>query len=584
MNEYGITEKEIKSLLAYQGAAQPTETLIYNYFKLYEIINMLLFPGIENEKIRLSDEERDINEENLNDMEEILSIYQNLYSAICKYTYRRTEREKIIAYRDDRELTYQGMQTGENATFLSATLKSGRENGIFQDKVRLLLMDFTVEGQAEYLEMNKVLKEKSAFPKEEEILFPPFLQVSTEPMQLTEQEQQLTGHGGEPVCGKCKVIIKGSDIVPEKLNEADKKYLEELHDQIVDPEKIKNAKIIWRKLKTKQKLEAQRVEDYVKWKEWLRIYLRKIFGEIKYNCKRNILIITSSVDETATYIMKKYSAKANFFRMDVDRFDLYEVNIENGRWMIKSCNFQLSSDEVYSIYYRKPMLPDLSAFHPQYHGMIQRDIISIINGIVDSFHGKVLTRPSILRKTENKIFQLLYASENDWLIPQSYIGNCKEKTTEFRETPSIIKPLTTGKTYGKGEWELYQTSIFKGISEEIGLTPVYLQSYIPKQFEVRITIIEQNVYPVRIDTENKVDWRADYQNHKYTVINCPDYIVEKCCKMMKDYELQFGAFDFVVTPENEWVFLEVNPNGQWLWLEQSLNLDISKKITEYLVR
>ena len=74
MNEYGITEKEIKSLLAYQGAAQPTETPNYNYFKLYEIINMLLFPGIENEKIRLSDEERDINEEKLNDMEEITRI------------------------------------------------------------------------------------------------------------------------------------------------------------------------------------------------------------------------------------------------------------------------------------------------------------------------------------------------------------------------------------------------------------------------------------------------------------------------------------------------------------------------------
>ena len=45
----------------------------------------------------------------------------------------------------------------------------------------------------------------------------------------------------------------------------------------------------------------------------------------------------------------------------------------------------------------------------------------------------------------------------------------------------------------------------------------------------------------------------------------------------------FGAFDFIVTPENEWIFLEVNPNGQWLWLEQSLSLDISKKILDNLI-
>ena len=74
MGKYGITEPEIKSLLAYQGAAQPTEGAIYNYFRTYEIINMLLFPGIENERIRLSEEERNIDEGKLDYIEEILSI------------------------------------------------------------------------------------------------------------------------------------------------------------------------------------------------------------------------------------------------------------------------------------------------------------------------------------------------------------------------------------------------------------------------------------------------------------------------------------------------------------------------------
>lgn len=66
-------------------------------------------------------------------------------------------------------------------------------------------------------------------------------------------------------------------------------------------------------------------------------------------------------------------------------------------------------------------------------------------------------------------------------------------------------------------------------------------------------------------------------------ISCPDGIIMKCYKLMDDFNLAFGAFDFIVTPENEWIFLEVNPNGQWLWLEKSLKLDISKKIIEYLI-
>ena len=53
--------------------------------------------------------------------------------------------------------------------------------------------------------------------------------------------------------------------------------------------------------------------------------------------------------------------------------------------------------------------------------------------------------------------------------------------------------------------------------------------------------------------------------------------------MLEDLELKFGAFDFIVDEEDNWVFLEVNPNGQWQWLEEKLNLNISEKIVEYLV-
>lgn len=230
------------------------------------------------------------------------------------------------------------------------------------------------------------------------------------------------------------------------------------------------------------------------------------------------------------------------------------------------------------------MLPDLRMYDSQYHLLIQRDIISIINGIVDSFPGRVITKPSILRKTENKVYQMIYASKYGWSIPKSYIGNDEEKGGEYTQLMSIIKPLTTGKTYGKNGWELYQTNMFKGIKEDISLTPIYLQQYIRKQYEVRLTIIAREVYAVRIDTKNKIDWRLDYQNHRYTLIICPEDIIKKCYQMMDDFNLIFGAFDFIVTPEDKWVFLEVNPNGQWLWLEQSLNLDISKKILDNLIK
>ena len=302
----------------------------------------------------------------------------------------------------------------------------------------------------------------------------------------------------------------------------------------------------------------------------------------KYMETIKVLIITSSIDETTSYIINQYGDFIDFFRIDVDKFSKYNICIENEGWVISSEDGRITSKDTYSIYYRKPRLPDLVSYDQQYHLMIQRDIIAVINGLTDSFPGKVLTKPSILRKTENKIFQLLYASKNGWNIPQSYIGNCSECCMKYERELSIIKPITTGKTQGKNGLEFYQTNIFRGIEEDIRLTPVYLQNYIAKQYEVRVTIVGQNVYAVRIDTKNKIDWRADYQNHVYKQIDCPDDIIKKCYQLMKDFDLIFGAFDFIVTPKDQWIFLEVNPNGQWLWLEKKLGLDISKKIVDYL--
>lgn len=300
--------------------------------------------------------------------------------------------------------------------------------------------------------------------------------------------------------------------------------------------------------------------------------------------KEMILVITSSIDETASFIINKFSDRADFFRIDVDLFDQFIFSVEAGNWKITNSYGTITMNQVHSIYYRKPILPDLHSFHPQYHTMIQRDIISVVNGIVDSFNGIVLTKPSVLRKTENKVYQLICAQKYGFHMPHSYIGNSNQICMSYSSGDSIIKPITTGKIYGSNGFEIYQTSMFQKFQNDVSLTPVYLQAYIPKAYEVRATIINQMVYPVRIDTQNKIDWRADYSNHHYSLVSMPSETVEQCFQMMRDFELSFGAFDFIVTPDNHWVFLEVNPNGQWLWLEQSLNLDISDSIIRFLLQ
>ncbi len=229
-------------------------------------------------------------------------------------------------------------------------------------------------------------------------------------------------------------------------------------------------------------------------------------------------------------------------------------------------------------------MPNLNEFGDIDRMIIQNDIITILHGIANSFNGIVLTRPSKLKLVENKAFQLLFAIKNNINIPKSFMGNSNYELQKLVDNTSIIKPISRGKYTNKNETVLFQTEIFSHWSEDINSTPIYVQKYIEKQYEVRITVVGQCIFAVRIDTLNKIDWRKDYENHKYTIIDIPNEIKEFIYMCMNDFEIEFGAFDFIVNNADEWVFLEVNPNGQWLWLEQELNISISDEIFRLLLR
>lgn len=304
------------------------------------------------------------------------------------------------------------------------------------------------------------------------------------------------------------------------------------------------------------------------------------------NRKENILVITSSIDQTVDYVIFKYSHLANFFRVNVDQFDQYLFYICNDHeWSIRNASWdkEMFKNSFHSIYYRKPQFPELNEFEPEYRGMICHDILTIINGITDSFEGITLTKPNTLRKCENKVYQLLYAQKNDFILPNSLIGNCiKDANERICESKAIIKPLTLGKIYRKNQCEIYQTSYFDRHDDDISLTPIYIQEYVEKAYEVRLTIINDICFGVKIISENQLDWRKGYDQNQYSTIEAPSKIINNCKKMLLDFNIKFGAFDFIVDRKGNWIFLEVNPNGQWLWLERALDLNISAEIVSYL--
>lgn len=299
-----------------------------------------------------------------------------------------------------------------------------------------------------------------------------------------------------------------------------------------------------------------------------------------------VLIITSSYDLTVDYFIEKFKGNAEFFRFNMDLFHDYLVEINDMQgWSINCEHWKLEQNHTDSIYYRKPSFPDMSEFEPKFHRMIQKDLITLTQGIVEMFDGRCLSKPSILSLAENKVYQLSIANEIGFIIPRTLISNSSYASYTFcTETNCIVKPLSTGKIYAQGKVGIIQTNMVNEDYKFDGLEicPSYFQEFISKDYEVRVTIIDNKAFPVKIISNEKVDWRKLESNNSYTKIELPEEVQAKCFKMLDKLGLKFGAFDFIVN-SGKYYFLEVNPNGQWYWLEEALNLEISSCIFDYLV-
>lgn len=119
----------------------------------------------------------------------------------------------------------------------------------------------------------------------------------------------------------------------------------------------------------------------------------------------------------------------------------------------------------------------------------------------------------------------------------------------------------------------------------------FVQEYVEKQYELRVTVVCDKVFACKIDSQRmeedkgRVDWRQGYEyGLHYEPYELPDAVKSFCFSFLQEMHLNFGCFDFIVTPQGEFVFLECNPNGQWLWLEQETGMPISQAIAECLMK
>ncbi len=322
----------------------------------------------------------------------------------------------------------------------------------------------------------------------------------------------------------------------------------------------------------------------------------------------SILIITHSQDnESIPMVLKAIQeGGGKAFRFDTDLFPTQvQLDIYYGRGeeklLLRSGQETIDLTEVSAVWYRRiaigAKIP--STMNSQVRQASVQESRVTIQGLLASLPAFYLDPIIKIERAKNKQLQLKIAQEIGLDIPRNLTTNNPEAVREFAQSCEegiVAKMLSSFAIYGdRGQEQVVFTNKVK--PEEIDnlsglhLCPMTFQELIPKAVELRTVVVGDRLFTASIDSQSNAkalhDWRrqgvAMIQNWKAHKL--PADVSEKIFKLMKYFGLNYGAIDLILTPDNRYVFLEVNPVGEFFWLEcYSPHFPISQSIAELLMR
>ena len=259
----------------------------------------------------------------------------------------------------------------------------------------------------------------------------------------------------------------------------------------------------------------------------------------------------------------------------------------------------LSLSDVTCAWYRRPsdLAQRTQHVHPELRAYSAGEFGALFNSLWRSNIEKWLpAEPGVIERAEDKALQLTMARETGFDIPDTLVTNDRRAVVDFYQRYGgrvLKKPLRHGTLSAAGSvLDIYATPVTLVdllSQDDIPCAPFILQQVIPKDFEVRVTVVDDALIAIRLDSQvtyrTQRDWRNyDFAHTPLAVHQLPKEIEERCLSLTRLLGLRFGAIDLIVSPGNRYLFLEINPNGQYLWLEHLTGVDITGAVCGALQR
>ncbi|MGQ0480414.1 MAG: MvdC/MvdD family ATP grasp protein [Pseudonocardia sp.] len=311
----------------------------------------------------------------------------------------------------------------------------------------------------------------------------------------------------------------------------------------------------------------------------------------------SVLVLTRDLDPSADRLVTTLAGRGiEVARVNTAWFPTQaqvSAQLLGGRWCgrLTTPRGAIELESVHAVWYRAPEayrmpqhLSDAEAAHARVEAKYG------LGGVLSSLPALWCNHPGRIADAAYKPVQLARASAAGLAVPDTLITNEQRPVREFAGGGPLVSKLVGGtaldelgvrKNVYTRRVGAEQLADLRGVEHTTHL----FQRWVPKAREARMIVIGGEVTTATITTDSPeayVDYRRDYGSLSYELVNPPDTVTASVRELMAGLGLCYAALDFVITPDDDWVFLELNPAGQYGWIEEQTGAPLTEYLAELL--
>jgi RimK-like ATP-grasp domain len=250
----------------------------------------------------------------------------------------------------------------------------------------------------------------------------------------------------------------------------------------------------------------------------------------------------------------------------------------------------LDLESVGAIWWRRPRPYTLDpSLAPETASFAYSESHEAMSGMWHGLSAAWVNPPHNDEAAHHKPLQLARAAEVGLPVPATMITNDPEAAHAF------IEQLGPGhavyKTFMATEEHWRETRVLRpeerDLLDSVRLAPVIFQEFVPAVADIRATVVGHEVLAAAITPAPngyEVDYRMDLDGARFEATTLPEQLRTKLRSLLDRLGIVYGAIDLRLTPRGDYVFLEVNPAGEWLFVEDRTQQPITQAMADLLIQ